>query len=376
MINILISGDFCPINRTEKLAKTGNYKSIYNDYYPVLEENDLTITNLECPLYNGSKTIDKVGPSLKADENLTEVLKQGHFNLVTLANNHLMDFGVDGLNSTINACTKARIETVGAGNNLNEARRAYYATIKGVRIAILNFAENEFSTTHGEEPGVNPLNPVTNFYDIKEAKANADHVFVIIHGGHEHYQLPSPRMQETYRFFIDSGADAVIGHHTHCYSGYEIYQGKPIFYSLGNFIFDWPKQQNSIWNSGYSVRFTINDGIINFTLHPYIQCDIKPGVRPMSESEMKDFEKQLALLNQQIGNRQILDSKFQEFLKSKKQEYLSRIEPYSNKYILELFNRGFIPSLVSSHKKRFLLHLIRCEAHRDLIIDILKKEIK
>ena len=86
----------------------------------------------------------------------------------------------------------------------------------------------------------NPLLPIQQFYKIQEAKENADYVLVIVHGGIEHYQLPTSRMIETYRFFIDAGADAVVNHHQHCYSGYERYKSKPIIYGLGNLLFDNP----------------------------------------------------------------------------------------------------------------------------------------
>lgn len=371
MIKILISGDFCPIYRVEQLALNGSYDKIYNDFINVLEDNDFNITNLECPLYNGSGAIPKTGPNLKVNESLVKSLVYGKFHLVTLANNHLMDFGYNGLKSTLEVCKRENIATVGAGYNLAEAHIPFYKMIKGKRIAILNFAENEFSTTQDERPGANPLNPITNFYDIKEARSKADFVFVIVHGGHEHYQLPSPRMQETYRFFINAGADAVIGHHTHCFSGYEMYQGKPIFYSLGNFIFDWFKRNNSVWNEGYAVEFNIKNSDLTFKLHPYIQGDQQAGVRLMKEHEMKTFHDQLAILNSIIGDPIKLKMKFTEFCLSRKQNYLSYLEPYSNSYLSSLYLKGLLPSFVTAQKKKLFLNITRCEAHRDILLKIL-----
>lgn len=373
MIKILITGDFCPINRIEKLINEGLYRSVFNNFYPVLEGNDLNITNLECPLYNGNESIKKMGPCLKTGEISAKILTYGNFHLATLANNHLMDFGEEGLKSTIEVCNREKVSFVGGGFNLQEARRPYSKTIKGIRISILNIAENEFSTTRGEGPGANPLNPVSNFYDIKEAKNKSDFVFVIVHGGHEYYQLPSPRMQETYKFFIDAGADAVIGHHPHCYSGYELYHGKLIFYSLGNFIFDWPGKRNSIWNQGYAVQFSINEGTISFTLFPFIQGDEEPGLRMMNRAERTIFDKKLEQFNLQIADPKRIESIFQEFVNSSKKNYLSLIEPYSNKYLSALFERGLLPSLITGEKRRTILNLVRCEAHRDLLINALKE---
>lgn len=372
MVNVLITGDFCPINRIQELIEKAEYSKIYNDFLPFIKGADIAITNLECPLTQNEEKIQKTGPQLKASAKGIGALSYAGFNLVTLANNHIMDYGEAGLNSTIETCKRSGIEYVGVGSNLQEAREPFYKETNGIRLAFINFCENEWSTTSGETPGANSLNPILNFYDIKEAKNNVDFVFVIVHGGHEYYKLPSPRMQETYRFFIDAGADAVIGHHTHCYSGNEMYQGKPIFYSLGNFIFDWPAKRNSHWNKGYAVQFTIEDGRMSFTIHPFIQGDEEPGVRYMNKQELQIFEEQLGKLNLQISDSINIESKFQEFMNSKKRNYMSYLEPYSNKYLLGLYNRGLFPSFISKNKKKLLLNLVRCETHHDVLLKILE----
>ncbi len=89
-----------------------------------------------------------------------------------------MDYGAEGLESTMAVCNKEGINFVGAGRNLSEARQPFYLQIKGKIIAILNIAENEFCTTIGEDPGANPLNVITNHYDIKEAKKRSDLVII------------------------------------------------------------------------------------------------------------------------------------------------------------------------------------------------------
>ena len=377
MLKLIITGDFCPVNRIERITEDKRYELIFNDFASVLEQGDFNITNLECPLYNGNELMPKIGTNLKVNESFVDILKEGKFHLVTLANNHIMDFGVNGLQSTMTICRKERIEFVGVGLDLHEARRIFYKTINGIRIAILNFAENEFSTTHGNYPGANPLNPIANFYDIQEARENADFVFVIIHGGHEHYQLPSPRMQETYRFFVDAGADAVIGHHAHCYSGYEIYKSKPIFYGLGNFVFDsFGGIRNGTWTEGFAVCFSMNDGAVSFTLHPYTQGkEENPGVHLMKDSDLDLFYKNIDSLNRIICDPEMLKNEYQKFVQSKK-SYLSSIEPYSNRYLMALHRRGLLPSLLSKKKKRLLLNLIRCEAHRDVLVGLLNEVTK
>lgn len=373
-MNILITGDFCPINRIEKLIDNENYGLIYNDFLSLIKDSDIAITNLECPLLDNGNKIEKTGPNIKASEKSINALTFAGFNIVTLANNHIMDFGVDGLNETLATLNKANIGYVGVGSDLNSARKPLFKNFNGINIAFINFCENEWSTSNSNKAGANPLSPVGNYKDIKAAKAKADYVLVIAHGGHEHYPLPSPRMQETYKFFVDAGADAVVGHHTHCFSGYEMYKGRPIFYSLGNFVFDWPCKRNSYWNRAYAVKFQLGKSDFNFTIHPYIQGDEQPGIRLANENEKTSINERLNILNDLISDSEKLEHEFRKYISSRKKRYLSLLEPYSNKYLKALFRKGIIPSFISNDKKKLILNLVRCESHRDVLVSSLEKD--
>lgn len=373
-IKVLITGDFYGGNRIENLILNESYDKIFNEFLPVIQDSNIAITNLESALTNSINSISKTGPAIKSHPKTIEALKNAGFNLVTLANNHIMDFGEPGLTDTLNLCKKNRINTVGAGLNANEAKSTFYIEINEKRLAFLNIAENEWSTTQGNEPGANALNPVTNFYAIQEAREKADFVFVIIHGGHETYNLPSPRMKETYRFFIDTGSDAVIGHHTHCYSGYEIYAGKPIFYSLGNFIFDSANKREPAWYEGFAVQFIIKSGEMTFKIIPYFQNRTKPGLELLNEEYNNKFNHKLEKLNEFIQDDAGLEISFKEHIKKVKKSYSAFLEPHSNKYLFALQNRKILPSLLSQRKRLFLQNLLRCEAHRDVILYILNQK--
>jgi len=142
---VIVTGDFCPINRIEELITEGNYETIFNDFLPVLKNSSLALTNLECPLTESGQNINKIGPSLKASPHVAHALSFAGFNLLTLANNHIMDFGNEGLESTMNACEENGIDCIGAGNGLEAARRIFYKSIGNYKVAILNFTENEYS---------------------------------------------------------------------------------------------------------------------------------------------------------------------------------------------------------------------------------------
>ncbi len=372
MINILITGDYYPGARIEALSLDGKHEAIFGDFLPEIRSADLAVTNLEAPLIEHGKPRAKTGPAIKSKPECIASLSFAGFNLLTLANNHIMDYGEEGLNSTLDACKKHGLAFVGVGQNLEEAKAPYVTEIQGIRLAILNIAENEFGTTQGTRPGASPLNPVQNFRDIQEAKAQADCVIVITHGGHETYPLPSPRMKATFRFFVDAGADVVINHHTHCASGYEVYQDKPIFYSLGNFVFDWPKPKNADWYEGYAVKLRISRKELDFEIIPYTQNKQQVGVYKQQGKQAEHFHQRLLELNKTIADDKALQQAFEAYCKKVSCMYNAYLEPHSNYWVHALQTRKWLPSFLNTRKRLLLLNLTRCEAHRDVLLEILK----
>ena len=372
-INILFTGDFCPHNRIEALSKQGNNAAIFNDFIDVFKGNDLNVTDVECPLTESKNRIPKTGPSQFAASHTVGILKYANIGLAAMANNHIMDCDAAGAFDTINLCRQASIATVGIGSNAAERRKPFSTTIKGKKIAIINFAENEFIAAPGGEVAANSLHLVNNYYDITAAKKEHDFVLLLLHGGNEFYHLPSPRVKETYRFFIDIGADAVISNHTHCFSGYEIYNSKPIFYSLGNFIYDWPERVNTDWNIGFVVRLKITN-TIDFDIIPLKQNNEVPGIFHLGETEKKLFDEKLVQLSSIIRDDTKLAGAFNDYCTSKKRLYEAFIEPYFGTVIASLRARGFFPKLMNKRKRLLLLNITRCEAHRDVMLNLLSKK--
>ena len=370
-IKILITGDFCPQNRIEKLAINSDYQSIFNDFIDVFSDNDLNIIDLECPLTLSEFARPKSGPHQKAHPDCVKILKYANVNLAAMANNHIMDYNGQGASDTIELCRTCGINTVGIGKTLKDAGIPFSANIKGKRIAIINYADNEFLSATDGSYQCNSIDPVRCYYDIKIAKQNHDNIIVIIHAGNEFYELPSPRTKKLYRYIIDLGADAVISHHTHAFSGYEIYKSSPVFYGLGNFIYDIPGKTYSSWNVGYVVKLIISDKT-DFEIIPLKQCNETPGVFHLSSGEKAEFQRKLDQLNLIIEDDQELENQFQKYCESIFPMYDAFIEPFFGIYITALRKRGFFPKLMSKRKRRLLLNLIRCESHREVLMRMLK----
>ena len=155
-----------------------------------------------------------------------------------MANNHAMDFGADAMRYTGALLDKNKIAHIGAGENLMEAYRAHRFEKDGVSASVISVCEHEFGLAGEDTPGTAAYDEYLLAVAIKNARADSDYVTVVFHGGCEHAPIPSPQCQSRYRSIIMQGADAVVAMHTHCPQGIEICHGKPIFYSLGNFIFN------------------------------------------------------------------------------------------------------------------------------------------
>lgn len=204
----------------------------------IFQKQHINIINLECPIIeNKYKPIEKTGPNIFTKKQIINHLKELNINVTTLANNHILDFGDEGLLNTCNLLKSNNIKYVGVGSNLKEAKEPLILEKEDLTVGIINFCENEWSIAGDFTPGANPVNIIDNYKQINYLKDRVDHLIVIHHGGHELHPYPSPRMKELFRFYVDMGVDIVVNHHPHCISGYECYKDKAIFYSLGNFLF-------------------------------------------------------------------------------------------------------------------------------------------
>lgn len=216
----------------------------------LLESCDLRICNLEAPcLHQMTKPTLKAGPTLHQPVQTIHRIEELGFNLINLANNHIFDYGTEGLKQTLGALN---VPTIGAGTNLQEAFTPYLH--KGgtdQQIGIIGMGEAEFGaiTLKEDQPGFAWINHSQTNEMVRETKKGCDKLFIFVHAGVELTPIPLPEWRQRYRELIDNGADGIIASHPHVPQGWETYKGCPIFYSLGNFFFD--STSNHIgWNRG------------------------------------------------------------------------------------------------------------------------------
>jgi hypothetical protein len=214
---------------------------------------DIVMGNLETPLTDKTEpTPVKSLVSIEAKRNFVfksespdtaQALREAGINVLTLANNHILDYREEGLVDTLGRLDKAGIAYAGAGLDAKKAETPAIKEIRGLKFVILAASDvvpEEFSATK-DKPGILSMKNAGNFMKlIRQArKDHPDGIIVLsLHWGVEATLTPSERQKTLARKFIDAGADLIVGHHPHRIQGVEYYKGRPIFYSLGNFLFD------------------------------------------------------------------------------------------------------------------------------------------
>lgn len=366
-MKILLTGDLV-VNRPYDPS------NIEDSLKNLFASSDFNIVNLEAPITSQSQKLLKTGPHLKADKGSTKaVFRALNVNMVTLANNHILDYGDKGVLDTIGFCESNKIQPIGAGKDKTEASRIFYLDTREGKIAFLNFAENEWSSASEDSAGGNGMDLIDDLLKIQEAKSRANYVFIIVHGGHEYYNLPSPRMQKQYRFYIDNGADIVVGHHPHCLSGSEVYNGKQIYYSLGNFLFT----KNSVfedWYTGAVLEVNLKGGKIDTSLHFVSQNREDFSLRKASNVEALQYR--ITEYNKIIANPLELVKYWNAFVITKTKlftSYWSPLSVFNKKLKILLLKMGF--NGLTKRNSALFYNLIKCEAHRDLSLHFFKNKI-
>ena len=219
------------------------YGILSEDVVNIMTNSDLMIANSEFTVSDRGEKMPGKYYTFKASPKRLSIYEEVGVDLVTLANNHVYDFGRDAFYDMLDAFKEYDIPYVGAGKNIEEAKRPYYFIINGYKIAFVNptRAEKIILTPEATETegGVLRCYDPTMFSNvIKEVKENSDYVVALVHFGKEDSHSLENVQVDTSKLYIDSGADIIIGTHAHVLQGIEFYKDKPIIYNLGDFIFN------------------------------------------------------------------------------------------------------------------------------------------
>ena len=324
-LRVAFAGDFCPGPHGSELAKAGRAGEVLAPLAPFLADADLRLVQFETPLATRETPIPKTGPNLASSPESAEILR-GFFDVALLANNHVGDHGPEAVLHTVAELRRRGFGTAGAGATLAEAAKPLETGRRGVRIAVFDFAEFEFGVAEEDAPGVAPQRPREDLAAVAKAAADGLLPVVVLHGGHEHYPFPSPRLRDLCRAFAESGAAFVANCHPHCPQGVEWHRGVPIVYCPGNLWFPsggGPAAANRppLWNFGYVAKALFDDaGAFAVELLP-VQAG-QDAVRPLDGAARDGFEAYVARVSEPIADTARLRALFDAWSADRGRFYL------------------------------------------------------
>lgn len=368
-MSILIGADIVPTKNNVEQFNKGNAEFLVGDeLLKILNDADYRIFNLEVPLTDVCSPIDKCGPNLIAPTSTINGYKSVGVDFVTLANNHILDQGEQGLRSTCDLLRKNNIAYCGVGNNLSIAKAPYIFKFDGKKIGIYACAEHEFSIATEDSAGANPFDPLESFDHVSALSQEADYVIVLYHGGKEHYRYPSPNLQRVCHKFIKSGADLVVCQHSHCIGCEEKYLGGMIVYGQGNFLFD--DSESEFWQTSILIQI---DNDFQITYIPLVKKG--NGVRLASENDLNKILKGFFDRSEEIKTDGQIENKYNEFSRRMIDGYLLKLSGTGKSFVFRVMNKLTKQKYGKwKIKRRFkkqdllaILNIVECEAHRELL---------
>ncbi len=354
------AGDACIIGRIEKAFAGGSPQGVIGaDLLRALRRSDITLINLETPICATPAPIPKTGPNFIASATIVPAMADAGFDVVSLANNHILDQGDQGLNETIEHLDRAGILHHGAASSHEKAAAGVFADGGTPRVAFLNVAEGEFAQAQGTGSGAARLDPGPTCLRIAKTAAEADHLVLSCHAGNEYQPFPSPALQSIYRSFVDAGADAVIGHHPHLPQGVEIHGKGVIIYSLGNFLSDYTGHTGKpCTRVGFLARLGFDgDGVREIRVIPFTKAeDASVDVPP--EAGTGAFVKYIRRVSAPLPDLQLLTPLWEQecrmLYESTYRPLLARLCP--------AMSQGKTPDAEGG---RIMFNLFRCDAHNE-----------
>ena len=378
-IKILIGADICPTPTNFNLFATADLTTLIGSkLVALLKTADYTIFNLETPLTDTLSPIAKNGPCLCAPTSTIHGIKAINPHFFTLANNHILDQDVQGLRSTQTLLEQAGIAYAGVGNNLKEAGKPYIAHIRDLKLGLYCCAEHEFSIATDTIPGANPYDPLVSFDAVRELKKQCDYVIVLYHGGKEHYRYPSPQLQRVFRKFADCGANLVIAQHTHCIGCMEKYSASTLVYGQGNFLFT--AEHNEYWDNSLLIQAEIHaDKSAQISFLP---CACNGTCIQLAEGKtatrlVADFQAR----SQQIQTPGFIQKQYTQFSANLVNSYLQICTGKIGRNIFvrlvnKLTGHRLAGWFYNKQDRLKLQNILKCEAHREVFLQALKRKEK
>ena len=369
MINLLFGGDYIPSKHKEN--------ELSEELYLLFKGADYIILNLETTLTTSDIKIKKTGLNFKRKPEQIKKAKDAGVNALTLANNHINDFGEKGILDTLETCHKFEIKTIGAGKNKKEASSPLRIKLEGKLVSIINTCENEFNGATDNTSGAHVFDLIDLYSQIQREKDESDVIIVVYHGGIEYVEYPSPMIVKVFKHLVDIGVDCVVSHHTHYYSGAITYKNKPIIFGLGNFYKETSKKNpNERLNLGLIAEVTIDKkNNINYSLIPTQQNNQLKTVDLCDETKKKEVLNDIKSISAIIENEGELLNYWERYFEKESEKIINLIFSRS-KLIYKIKKRISFLNKPPHYNSMVLLNLIQCDSHKYKITKVLNSIYK
>lgn len=367
-MKILIGGDTVAGPRNRSIFEAGDAEGLIGSALrEVIAQYDTFVVNLEVPLISRMTPIEKNGPCMGADVKAVKGYLAMGVNAVSLANNHIFDHGIQGLQTTLDVLRSNGIPFTGAGFTTEEAATCLSFSDDGYKISIYSCCENEFSTFSRNGAGANGFDFIETFDQIRACAAQCDCLIVLYHGGKEMYRYPTPMQQRIMRKMADCGAQAVIAQHSHCIGCEEEYHGAKLIYGQGNFLFDF-SDNNELVNSGLLLGMDIDRSGFKIEKIPVLRNGhtVKLADEVAGREVLAGFVERSA----QILQEGTVQRFFQSRVEQEKPYLLRQLhgDTFVVKVFAKLFPNAFVRLFYGGKPGLAAQNVLRCESHLESIL--------
>ena len=320
-VTLVIGGDLFPRDKQEIFARGKTEELFSKEIIELFCQSDFSICNLEGALTDAEEKSHKCGPSLKAAPETIHGIKNLSLDYVTLANNHITDYGTKGYADTIKTLEENGIGFFGGGLNSDSIQTHISFSIKEKLFVIYAVSETVFNIPDEKTAGVNLYDEYLVCKELKELKSRCDYLIVLYHGGAEYFPYPTPWIRRRFHRMADNGADIIIAQHSHCIGTKENYNGAYLLYGQGNFRFVQQDHPN-LTNQGLLLEFTFSED--GFEVKHHLVTTVEGMTVLDAKQDLSDFNER----NERLAKGDTFE-----------EEYSAYSEKWMTKWLIEF--RGF-----------------------------------
>lgn len=354
---ITILGDLFPTPINYSLFSSGDINALFGEkILNIIQQSDFSICNLEGVFTaENNKPKEKDGPNIRAPKECVNAFRLLGIDCVSLSNNHIADYGIEGVLDTYSTLDKAGIKYFGSGTSIDNISTHYDISINGKRITFYGVSETVENIPTEKEPGVNLYDEYRVCNEIFALKSECDLLIVLYHGGIENTHFNTSSIRTRFHRMADSGADIIIAQHTHAIGAEENYNKAYLLYGQGNFCFNFSKRLHEWVETGLLLEIIFSQN--HFSIVKHIVRRTGPGITYDKDQDFTEFYTR----SKRLSENDSFDNEIREYASKKLPAYLNafRGENYTDKIMRKLLSKEkYYSYMKKKYKKKHILKML------------------